>query len=77
MVTETTLTLDRRTGDVRRNKTTATNHLVTRTQADPAQTKIIARWNAASAPIANQVVGSITADLNASETGTGKARWRT
>ena len=66
VVTETTLTLDQRTGDVRRNKTTATNHLVTRTQAaDPAQTEIIARWNAASAPIANEVVGSITADLTA------------
>ena len=46
VVTETTLTLDRRTGDVRRNKTTATNHLVTRTQADPVQTEIIDRWNA-------------------------------
>ena len=67
VVTETTLTLDRRTGDVRRNKTTATNHLVTRTQAaDPVQTEIIARWNAASAPIANEVVGSITADLTRS-----------
>ena len=65
VVTETTLTLDRRTGDVRRDKTTATNHLVTRTQADPVQTEIINRWNAASAPIANEVVGSITADLNA------------
>ena len=66
VVTETTLTLDRRTGDVRRHKTRATNHLVTRTQtADPTQTEIISRWNAASAPIANEVVGSITADLNA------------
>jgi 2',3'-cyclic-nucleotide 2'-phosphodiesterase (5'-nucleotidase family) len=67
VVTETTLTLDKRTGDVRRTKTTATNHLVTRDRkADPEQTKIIARWNAASAPIANQVVGSITADLTRS-----------
>ncbi len=67
VVTETTLTLDRRTGDVRRNKTTSTNHLVTRTQTpDPVQTEIISRWNAASAPIANEVVGSITADLTRS-----------
>ena len=62
VVTETTLTLDRRTGDVRRNKTTATNHLVTRTQTpDPVQTEIIAagtprrrrsptRWSAPSPP---------------------------
>lgn len=67
VVTETTLTLNPRTGDVRRSKTTATNHLVTRTQAkDPVQTEIIDRWNAASAPIANQVVGRITADLTRS-----------
>lgn len=66
VVTETTLTINPRTGDVRRNKSTATNHLVTRTDPDPAQTAIIKRWDAASAPIANRVVGSITADLNRS-----------
>ena len=63
MVTETTLTINPRNGQVRRNKTTSTNHLVTRTTADPTQTEIISRWNAVSAPIANEVVGSITADI--------------
>ena len=63
---------------VRRNKTKARNHLVTRTQtADPAQTEIIARWDAASAPIGNRVVGSITADLTRSENRTPRAPWRT
>lgn len=60
VVTETTLTLDRRSGDVVRSRTTSTNHLVTRTSADPAQTAIIAKWKEISAPIANRVVGSIT-----------------
>ena len=60
VVTETTLSLDRRSGDVVRSRTTSTNHLVTRTSADPAQTAIIAKWKEISAPIANRVVGSIT-----------------
>ena len=47
VVTETTLTLDRRTGDVRRNKTTATNHLVTRTDR---RTRHRRRSSAAGAP---------------------------
>ncbi len=57
VVTETTLNISRRSGDVRRDQTTTTNHLVTRTNPDPAQTEIINRWNAAAAPIANEVVG--------------------
>ena len=64
VVTETTLTINKRTGEVDREKSVATNHLVARTvAADPVQTEIISRWNAASAPIANEVVGTITADL--------------
>ncbi|HEU5483794.1 MAG TPA: metallophosphoesterase, partial [Microlunatus sp.] len=64
VVTETTLILDPRTGDVRRNRTISTNHLVSRTIApDATQTEIIGRWTAASAPIANEVVGSVGADL--------------
>jgi 2',3'-cyclic-nucleotide 2'-phosphodiesterase (5'-nucleotidase family) len=68
VVTETTLTISTRTGEVNRNKTTATNHLVTRTNADPEQTEIINRWNAAAAPIANEVVGRITTDIVRSPT---------
>ena len=66
VVTETTLTISTRTGEVNRNKTTATNHLVTRIDPDPVQTEIINRWSAAAAPIANRVVGTITADLTRS-----------
>ena len=62
VVTETTLTLDRRTGDVRRNKTTATNHLVTRTRrrirprrrsspaGTPPRLRSPTRWSARSPP---------------------------
>jgi 2',3'-cyclic-nucleotide 2'-phosphodiesterase (5'-nucleotidase family) len=67
VVTETTLTINTRTGDVRRNLTTATNHLVTRTNPDPVQTEIINRWNAAAAPIADKVVGTISEDITAPE----------
>ena len=44
---------------------------------DPVQTEIIARWNAASAPIANEVVGSITADLTRRPNRDKKGRWPT
>jgi 5'-nucleotidase len=45
----------------------ATNHLVARTTADPEQTEIIGRWDAAAAPIANEVVGTVAADILRSE----------
>jgi 2',3'-cyclic-nucleotide 2'-phosphodiesterase (5'-nucleotidase family) len=64
VVTETTLTIGTRTGEVNRRKTKATNHLVTRIEADPVQTEIISRWNAAAAPIANRVVGSLVANTD-------------
>ena len=67
VVTETNLVINKRTGEVNRDRTTATNHLVTRTTADRVQTDIINRWNAAAAPIANEVVGTITADIVRSE----------
>ena len=63
VVTETNLVIDKRTGEVDRDRTTATNHLVTRTTADQTQTEIINRWKAAAGPIANEVVGTITADI--------------
>ncbi len=67
VVTESRLTINRRTGDVRRGSVTSTNHLVARTVAkDPAQTAIIAKWTALAAPLANRVVGSVTADIRRS-----------
>ncbi|MFF9780062.1 esterase-like activity of phytase family protein [Streptomyces sp. NPDC013978] len=69
VVTETRLPVDRRTGDVVRDRVAAMNHLVTRTAAkDIDQTAVIDKWKALSAPLANKVVGSVTADITRSET---------
>ncbi len=69
VITETELKLDRRTRDVVRPSVTTVNHAVTRdVVADPAQTATIAKWNALSAPIANRVVGSVTAPITRSIT---------
>jgi 2',3'-cyclic-nucleotide 2'-phosphodiesterase (5'-nucleotidase family) len=67
VVTESWLTINTRSGQVDRAKSMSTNHLVVRTVApDAAQTAIIAKWKAKSGPIANRVVGSITADIRRS-----------
>ena len=63
VVTETWLTIDKFTRDVVREATRSTNHLVTRTTADPALTEIINEWKTIAAPIANRVVGTITEDI--------------
>ncbi|MBJ7456374.1 MAG: bifunctional metallophosphatase/5'-nucleotidase [Thermoleophilia bacterium] len=69
VITETELKLDRRTKDVVRPSVTSINHAVTRdVAADPAQTATIAKWNALSAPIANRIVGSVTAPITRSTT---------
>ncbi|WP_217179361.1 esterase-like activity of phytase family protein [Streptomyces sp. AC495_CC817] len=69
VVTETRLPVDRRTGDVVRDRVAAMNHLVTRTSAkDADQTAVIDKWKDLSAPLANKVVGSVTADITRSET---------
>jgi 2',3'-cyclic-nucleotide 2'-phosphodiesterase (5'-nucleotidase family) len=69
VVTETRLPVDRRTGDVVRDQVAAMNHLVTRTGAkDADQSAVIDKWKALSAPLANRVVGSVTADITRSET---------
>ena len=63
VVTETWITIDKYTRDVVRPATTSTNHLVTQTTKDPALTTILQKWQVISAPIANRVVGTITADI--------------
>ena len=58
------LTIDRKTRDVVRSATTARNEIVTRTVTpDPAVQAIVDSAVAKSAPIANQQVGTITADI--------------
>jgi 2',3'-cyclic-nucleotide 2'-phosphodiesterase (5'-nucleotidase family) len=63
VVTETWLTIDKKTRDVVRAATTSTNHLVTRSNPDPALTTIIEKWEAVAAPIANRVVGTIVESI--------------
>lgn len=63
VVTESTLKIDRFTGEVDRSASTATNHLVTRTTADPQMTDIIAKWKTLSDPLAKRVVGTHVEDI--------------
>ncbi|HEX5524191.1 MAG TPA: bifunctional metallophosphatase/5'-nucleotidase [Pedococcus sp.] len=62
-VTETTLVLNTRSGDVIREKTTAVNHLVNRAAKDAAVTGIIAKWNTLAGPLKAKVVGTHTEDI--------------
>jgi 5'-nucleotidase len=62
LITSIDLTIDRRTNDV--VSATATNNIVTQTVAkDSATTALLARYKELSDPIANRVIGTITADL--------------
>jgi 5'-nucleotidase len=65
VVTETELVINRRTKDVVRDQSTATNHLVERAAltADPAQTAILNKWKQLSGPIAGEVVGTVAEDI--------------
>lgn len=63
VVTESILKIDRFTGEVDRAASTARNHLVTRTTADPALTGIIDKWKALSDPLAARVVGTHAEDI--------------
>ncbi|MFJ2196101.1 bifunctional metallophosphatase/5'-nucleotidase [Streptomyces violaceusniger] len=68
LYTDTTLTYDRRTGDIVRTNVkgaNAANHVVDRDQPKaPDMTSLIGRWNKLAAPIANKPVGYISADVN-------------
>jgi 5'-nucleotidase len=74
VITDTDLKLDPRTKDVIRASVKPVNLAVTRDVAPAAdQTATIAKWKALSAPIANQVVGSITGDIVRSVTRDGES----
>ncbi|MFI9123356.1 bifunctional metallophosphatase/5'-nucleotidase [Streptomyces bikiniensis] len=64
LYTDTTLTYDRRTNDIVRTAVASANHVVTR-DVKPARdmSKLIERWRALAAPIANRPVGHIAADI--------------
>ena len=66
-ITETWMTVDSKTRDVIRSKTTASNVMVLRTVArDPAQTEVINKWTPLYEGKANEEVGFITADITGS-----------
>ena len=65
VVSELELVLDKRTKDVRRDLSTATNHAVIQAQLtpDPAQTAVIGKWQPLFDEVGNEPVGKITADI--------------
>ncbi|MEU9986365.1 bifunctional metallophosphatase/5'-nucleotidase [Streptomyces sp. NPDC048045] len=65
LYTDTTLTYDRRTGDVVRTAVKSANHVVTRDVPKAADmTDLISRWNTLAAPIGNRPIGHIAADID-------------
>ncbi|WP_228984126.1 bifunctional UDP-sugar hydrolase/5'-nucleotidase [Streptomyces sp. DH12] len=65
LYTDTTLTYDRATKDIVRTAVASANHVVTRDVAPaPDMTRLIERWKALAAPIADRPVGHISADIN-------------
>lgn len=65
VVTETDLVVNTRSGEVMRDRSTATNHLVSRAAypKDSTQTSIIAKWNALAGPLGSRVVGTHAEDV--------------
>lgn len=65
VVSEIDLVLDKRTDDVRRDLSTATNHTVVRASLspDPAITEVINKWQPLFDAAGNTPVGTITADI--------------
>jgi len=76
VVSEIDLVLNPRTGDVRRKRTTATNHVVDQgtTAPDPALTAVIDRWKPLADTLGNRPVGQITATITRGGTPPGSDR---
>jgi 5'-nucleotidase len=69
VVSEINLVIDKRSGELDRTLTTATNHVVTQTGTrDPEQTAILAKWSPLSETVGNRIVGSITASITRART---------
>jgi 5'-nucleotidase len=66
VISEISLVLDKRTHDVRRDLSTATNHVVYQASItpDPALTAIIAKWQPLYDAAGTTPIGTITADIN-------------
>jgi 5'-nucleotidase len=72
LVTKVDLTIDRSTGDV--SSMQAENKIVTRdVPKDSLLTALIAKYNAIAAPLANRVIGSITANITRTNNPAGES----
>jgi len=72
LITDIDLTVDRATGEVTAMQ--AGNVIVTRDVArDPALTALVDKYRALSAPLANRVIGSITADITRTANAAGES----
>jgi 5'-nucleotidase len=76
VVTEVNLVLDKRTNDVRRDLSTATNHPVIRAQLtpDPAITAVIDKWEPLADVLGSQEIGEITGDITRAFIGAAEDR---
>ncbi|MGW0598299.1 bifunctional metallophosphatase/5'-nucleotidase [Streptomyces sp. NPDC002776] len=63
LYTDTTLTYDRRSGDIVRTSVKSANHVVVRENPASDLTDLIARYKALSAPVENRPIGWIASEL--------------
>ncbi|MDT0388191.1 MULTISPECIES: bifunctional metallophosphatase/5'-nucleotidase [Streptomyces] len=69
LYTDTTLTYDRKTGDIARTAVKSANRVVTRdVPKAPDMTELIGKWNTLAAPIGNRPIGWISGDIGNSGT---------
>jgi 5'-nucleotidase len=74
LVTDIDVVLDGTTGEVDMAATTVNNRIVTRTVApNPAQTALIAKYDALVAPLRDRVIGEITADITRTANAAGES----
>jgi len=72
LVTDVDLTIDRTTGQV--TSMSANNNIVTRdVPKDSLLTTLIAKYNVIAAPLANRIIGSITADITRANSPAGES----
>jgi 5'-nucleotidase len=72
IVSDIDLTIDQKTRDV--VSATAANVIATRTVApDPAEAALVAKYATLSAPLANRVIGSVTADITRATNAAGSS----
>jgi 5'-nucleotidase len=73
VISQADFLVDRKSGDIVRSSETIDNHIVTRDIApDPATAAFVATWAQRVSAVANQQVGTITADLNRTPTAVGE-----